>query len=478
MHERSVDVAIIGAGTAGLTARRSALASGAKSVVMIDGGPLGTTCARVGCMPSKLLIAAADAAHHIEAASTFGVVSAGHRVDGPAVMKRVQVERDRFAGFVQRSIAAMPEEEVLRGWARFESPTRLQVRRLDGGSVTIDAKTVVIAAGTEPWIPPEFRDCHDRVLTNESVFELPDLPESIAVLGTGVIGLELGQAMHRLGVRTRLFNLSTRVGPLRDPDMQALSRQIFEAKLNLSLGIRDLRAEPVAGGVQLSWTDEAGHAQRETFSHVLAATGRRPNLERLGLDALELPRDEKGYPRFDHRTMQIGETPLFLAGDFSLERSLLHEAADEGRIAGSNAARFPEVEAQTRRTPLGIVFTEPNVATVGTPIEDLDAKLHAFGEIDYSDQGRARVMAVNEGAVRIWGDLECGRLVAAEMIGPRAEHTAHLLAWAIQQGMTVDRALEMPFYHPVIEEGIRTALQSLSKALKHRGRKENCSPGV
>src|SRR5690606_910234 len=121
-------------------------------------------------------------------------------------------------------------------------------------------------------------------------------------------------------------------------EMQSLTRKLFESKLDLELEIEALDAHSVEDGIELSWKSAEGEARRERFEYVLAATGRRPNLERLGLGAAKLPLDEDGHPNFDHRTMQIGDTPIFLAGDFSLERALLHEAADEGRIAGTNAA--------------------------------------------------------------------------------------------------------------------------------------------
>lgn len=479
MTTREVDVAIIGAGTAGLTARRAALANGAREIVMIEGGPYGTTCARVGCMPSKLLIAAAEAKHHADTAEAFGIrIDSRPRADGQAVMKRVQSERDRFTGFVERAVDDFPAEQKIRGWASFTGPNELQVALEAGGEMTVKAKAIVVATGTEPFVPPAFRGLEDRILTNETVFELETLPESMAVIGAGVIGLELGQAFHRLGVRVTFLSRSDRVGPVQDPDLQEVARGIFSEELDIHLNARWVEAQRKGEQVELTWTGADGKSHNGRFEYVLAATGRRPNLERLRLDRAGIELDEHGMPRFDHADMQVGDSPIFVAGDFVGERTLLHEAADEGRIAGENAARYPRVVRQARRTPLGIMFTDPNMAGVGLSYSELDPKRHAYGEVDYSDQGRARVMLQNKGRVRIWGEIETGRLVAAYMIGPRVEHTAHLLAWSIQQGMTVDEALDMPFYHPVIEEGIRTALRGLAHAIKHADRSEaDFSPG-
>jgi dihydrolipoamide dehydrogenase len=421
-------------------------------------------------MPSKLLIAAAEAKHHSDHATVFGVrheVEA--QVDGPAVLKRVQDERDRFVGFVVRAVDEIPDEQKIRGWASFSGPGRLQVALEGGGEMHIKARAVVVAAGTEVWTPPPFRGLGDRLLSNESIFELKDLPTSVAVAGSGVIALELGQALSRLGVRVTFLNRSRRVGPVRDPRMLLLAREIFDRELDLQLAVSEIQAARQADGkgVELSWKDERGETREAQFEYVLSAAGRRPNLKRLGIERAGVEIGEDGLPTFDPQSMQVADSAVFLAGDLTMERALLHEAAEEGRIAGENAARFPATTRHARHTRLAIVFSDPNMATVGLPFRDIDTGRHACGEVDYSDQGRSRVMAQNRGAVRIWGEIDSGRLVGAEMIGPRVEHTAHLLAWAIQQDMTVDRALEMPFYHPVIEEGIRTALRNLAHAIKH-----------
>jgi len=145
---------------------------------------------------------------------------------------------------------------------------------------------------------------------------------------------------------------------------------------------------------------------------------------------------------------------------------LLHEAADEGRIAGENAARFPEVQPGLRRAPLGVVFTDPQIAIVGGGFAGLHAHAIAAGEVSFEDQGRSRVMLRNHGHLRVYGDPDSQRFLGAEMVGPDAEHIGHLLAWALQAKMTVPQMLEMPFYHPVVEEGLRTALRDLDAHIR------------
>ncbi|HEX5658554.1 MAG TPA: FAD-dependent oxidoreductase, partial [Polyangiales bacterium] len=182
------DVAVIGAGSAGLQASREVQRAG-KSWLLIESGPYGTLCARSGCMPSKLLIAAADTARRVRRASLFGVQVAPDqiKIDRRAVMDRVRRERDRFVEINARNTEALPAENRLRGHARFVGP-----RELDVDGTRVKAKAIVIATGSRPTVPRELSRLGDALLTSDSLFDLEELPESMAVFGTGAIGLELG----------------------------------------------------------------------------------------------------------------------------------------------------------------------------------------------------------------------------------------------------------------------------------------------
>ncbi len=477
MKTREVDVAIIGAGTAGSNARRAAQEAGA-DVVMIEGGPYGTTCARVGCMPSKLLIAAADVANAMRHAEMFGIRGGTPQIDGRAVMDRVRRERDRFVGFVVESVDDLPDEMKIRGYARFIDPNTLQV----DDHTQVKAKAMVIATGSSPWIPPALADLGDRVIVNDDVFAWQELPRSVAVIGMGVIGLELGQALHRLGVETTCLTPSKRIGSLSDPVIQGKAIEIFGSELNLSTSITDLEAARDGDGVLVKWKDSGGESHQTRVEYVLASAGRRPNLDELDLAQVGIELGPNGYPTSDHRTGQIGDRNIFIAGDVSGFRPLLHEAADEGRSAGENAALFPDVRSHPRRTALAVVFSDPNIASVGQSFPELNQEEVSIGEVSYDDQGRSRVMGKNRGHVRIYAKNECGTLIGAEMLGPRVEHTAHLLSWAMQQSLTVEQTLAMPFYHPVVEEGIRTGLRDLAAKLKLGARPPahdlDCGPGA
>lgn len=458
---RKVDVAIIGAGTAGMSAYREAKKY-AEQVVLIEGGNYGTTCARVGCMPSKLLIAAAESAYAIQQAPGFGVHAASIRIDGKQVMARVKSERDRFVGFVIDSVENFPEADRIRGYARFKDAHHLEI---DNG-VQVEAKSIVIATGSSPFVPPILSDLGERLLLNDDIFELNDLPKSVAVFGAGVIGLELGQALHHLGVKIQLFGVRHNVGGIQDPVIQEKAIEIFQSEFAFQPDARVQSVTRVEGGVEITWLDTRDQIQSEIYEYALAAAGRRPNLAKLGLDALGVELDQAGLPPFDSDTLQISDLPVFLAGDVNNVMPLLHEAADDGKIAGFNAAHYPDIKAGQRRSKLGIVFSHPQIAGIGTTYKYLDPNQIVIGQVSFENQGRSRVMLENKGMLRVYADKATGKFIGAEMLGPRAENIAHLLAWAHQQEMSIEQMLGMPFYHPVIEEGLRTALQDAARQLK------------
>jgi dihydrolipoamide dehydrogenase len=488
MSLSTVDIAIIGAGTAGLSAYREARKH-TDRIALIEGGPFGTTCARVGCMPSKLLIAPAEARHRLQVLPEFGISSDGGTVDGVAVMRRVRAERDRFVGFITESMRSFDPKHVLRAQARFVDPHTLQLAAVDASDSSPDragqlrAERIIIATGSRPVIPEMLRAAGDRLIVNDDVFEWQDLPASVAIFGAGVIGIELGQALHRLGVRVRIFGRDGKIAGLSDPIVRAYAAGHFSKEMPISLDARDVRIRREPDAVIVDFIDDDGGALSERFECVLAAAGRISNVDRLALENSGLNLGPRGIPLFDVQTMQTSQSHIFIAGDSAGDRPILHEAADEGHLAGQNAASFPEVYKHSRRTPLGIVFCDPQAAFAGQRYEQLQAQgvEFAVGEVSFEDQGRSRVMLVNHGLLRVYGEKETGLLLGAEMLGPSNEHIAHLLAWAIQMRLTVNEVLELPFYHPVVEEGLRTALRELNLALgmgpKPPLRCLDCGPG-
>jgi len=448
------DVAVIGAGTAGLAAERSARRQGARTL-LIDPDFRGTLCANTGCMPSKLIIAAATVAHRARKADVFGIRTGDIAVDGVAVMDRVRRERDKFAKATRSSFDDLPAGTCIEARARFTGPTELALENGD----TVSARSVVIATGSYPSLPKPFQELGLLALTNETLFELETLPSSLAVIGGGAIGLELAQAMARLDVYTVLFDHADTIGPARHPEVQRAIADVIGAELPLHLGV-DVSAQVEDGKVRIQWSG-ASEGSR-LFDRVLVATGRPPQLADLELEATGLELDEHGIPVFDRTTMQCGDAPIFLAGDANADAAVLHEASNEGSVAGRNAVAFPAVSAVARTPPFTLTFTDPPLAILGAPPETGGVA----GCASFADQGRAKVEARARGLIRLYAAARDGRLIGAELFCPGADHMSHLLAHAIQRGETARDVLEMPFYHPTFEEGLKSALRDICARMR------------
>ncbi|ODN43935.1 dihydrolipoyl dehydrogenase [Piscirickettsia litoralis] len=453
-----VDFAIIGTGTAGMAAYRE-VSKFTQNIALLEAGEYGTTCARVGCMPSKLLIAPANACHKMTKISSFGLEVNPARVNGKAVMQRVRDERDRFVGFVKEAVAGFNPKHLIQQRAKFKNDHELILA--DGRIV--QAERIIIATGSQPYIPEELKAAGSRLMTNDDVFYWQDLPKSIAVFGAGVIGLELGQALHRLNVNIELFGRNHVIGMITDPDINQYALKTFQNEFTFHGQADVLAITENSNNVAIRFIDDKNIEQTREFEYILAATGRVANVYDLGLENTSLELNSRGVPIYDSLSMQCGKSHIFIAGDASGDLPLLHEAADEGKLAGENAGRFPEVFKHKRHTALGVAFTDPQLAIIGQSYRQLSESAIEFkvGKVSFEDQGRSRVMLVNKGRLHVYGECGTGRLLGAEIFGPSAEHLAHLLAWSIQSNLTVIDVLHMPFYHPVIEEGLRTALRDL-----------------
>ena len=448
MDERQCDVAIIGAGTAGLKAWKAATTAGA-SVIVIDDSAQGSTCTAVGCMPSKLLIAAGRAAKRAREAGLFGIAVAGVSVDGPAVLTRLRRERDDFDRSVREIYEGIPAADRIDGTARFTAPGVLAV-----GDRQITAKTVIIATGSAPTVPPPLQPLGDLVHTNDTIFEIADLPRRMAVVGAGALGLELAQAFARLGVEVTVLDKSDTVGNLADPEAEQVARAGLEQDLTIHLGI-EIEAERHGDNAVLRWTGDSNGSVEVDL--VLAAAGRKPRLEDLDLKAAGLPLDDEGVPCFDHPSHRTDDPQVYIAGDAGGWRPVLHEASRGGLIAGTLAAGGGDAPPQTPK--LQIAFTEPNMVQVGTGFASLPDDA-AIATARSADNGRARVDGDPDGIVRLYADKD-GKLLGGTIVANGGEHLGQSLAIAVELGCSASQLADLPWYHPTLEEMLQQAARCL-----------------
>lgn len=463
---RKVSVAIIGAGTAGQNAYRQA-SKMFDDVVIINEGFWTTTCIAVGCMPSKLLIAAADRAHDANHSTEFGIHTTT-KIDGKQVMQRVRDERSHFASYIKKQVDSWPDHKKIAGHAQINEQGLIEVN-----DELIEATQIIVATGSSPFIPDGWADkLGDAILTSDTVFELTELPKSLAVIGTGSIGLELAQAFERLGVDVTLFNQDKRVAGLQDEDINNKAIDCLSRELTMHLGskIKDVgnqAAEKDKGAVAfIDYEDSAGEARQWQGEYVLVATGRRNNIKQLGVENLGVELDDKNRPKnLSKKTGQIGDSNIYIVGDANAHIPLLHVASDEGYSSGSMVCKNND-DAYIRppAIPFSIVFCSPQIVNVGKSLPEIqqDSDLeYVIGRVSFDNQGRSRVMGVNCGLLHIYGCKKTDRVLGASMVGPDAEYIGHILATAITNDLSVKEMLDTPFYHPTILEGLRTALRDV-----------------
>ncbi|EGV18853.1 dihydrolipoyl dehydrogenase [Thiocapsa marina] len=452
------DVAIIGAGHAGLNAVKE-VRKLTDNWVLINGGPLGTTCARIGCMPSKVAIHLADNFQSRRRFERYGIHGADAlALDQTSALEHVRDLRDTFVDLVLANTTdEMDDEHLLEGYAEFIDAGRLRV-----GDREIRADSVIIATGAKSMVPSPWQERFgDGILTVDTLFEQESLPKSVAVIGLGPIGVEIGQAMHRLGVDVTGIDHGKQLSRIPDPEVNRAAIDILQREFPVWLG-HESRIERCDAGFRVYSGERVAEVEK-----LFLAVGRHPHLGPLRLERLNVPLDPHGVPMHDPETLRIGRLPVYLAGDSAGGIASLQMAAEQGRIAGYNAVhRRPRRLA--RKTPMAILFTDPNIALVGQRWDTLDHDRTAVALQRFGPVGRALIMGQNRGVLRVYADRRSHRILGAAMIGPRCEHLAHLLAWAIECRLTVERTLEMPFYHPVIEEALQDALLELDKELSTR----------
>ena len=449
------DLIIIGAGSAGFSAYKEAIQH-TDNLLIINDGPWDTMCARVGCMPSKVLISSANQLHDAQTLEKVGI-KATVQADTSQVMRHVRTLRDSFTAATKKQADSWKAEHKISGKAQFIDAHTVQVN-----GKTYRSKSFVIAVGSTPKINQEWQtELKERFLTSDTIFELPQLPKSMAVVGSGVIALELAQAMQRLGVNVTVFARSQQLGSLTDPNLQELAQKEISKELNILFETLPQQVKRTEAGVEIIYGSNT-----ITIDYLLNATGRTSYLTTLRLENINTDyKDIKKLP-LHPQTKQLDKLPIFIVGDAYPTLPVQHEASQEGKLAVQNC--FGKVKSITSLTPLTITFSSPEMATCGKTYQQLKDENIKFvtGTASYEDQGRAKVLGKNKGALKIYANPSNGIILGAEIFVEHAEHLAHLLAWSMTDHATVDALLEQPFYHPTLQEGIRTALRDLKQQIQ------------
>ena len=451
------DLIVIGAGSAGFSAAITA-ADADRRVALIGHGTIGGTCVNFGCVPSKFMVRAAETQHAARAASRFAGIEAQARVtDWPAL---VQAKRDLVAALRgKKYIDILPQYENI---TYIEGAARLEGGGVRVGEALLSAPNILIATGGRPSLPPIPGIEDVETLDSTSVLELDALPESLTVLGGGYIGVELAQVMARLGVRVTVVCRS-RLLPKVEPEVSAALAQAFEAEgIELVSGISYDRIDQDTGGVTVHVVKD-GKPVEIRSEKLLAATGRAPNTDKLGLAEAGVALDGQGAIVVGD-DMQTSKPGVYSAGDVTDRDQFVYMAAYGAKVAINNALGLAPMRYDNSAMPW-VVFSDPQVAGVG--LTEAEA-LAAGHEVKTSVLGlenvpRALAALDTRGLIKLVADAKTDRLLGGQIIAPEGSDSIQTLVMALKVGMTTKALGETIFPYLTTVEGMKLAAQTFDK---------------
>jgi dihydrolipoamide dehydrogenase len=452
--EDRYDVAVIGAGPGGYVAALRAAQLGLK-VAVIEKEFVGGTCLNIGCIPSKALLDATHLLAEIRRASVFGIQAEGVEVDFAAMQRhKARVVKTLTTGV--RGLLRRHKVDLIEGAARFVERDVVEVETRDGGRDVVRADNVIIATGSvEAELPPVPFD-GERVLSSRGILDLEEVPETLVVVGGGYIGLEMSSVYSRLGSRVIVLEMMDGVLPEMDRELAETAHKLLaEQGLDIRTGARVTGAEVGGDRVEVSYEID-GNSETVTADRVLVSIGRRPATAGLGLEAIGLEIDDRGFLTVDHG-MRTGVPGVYAIGDVVSTPMLAHVASEEGVVAAECIAG-EDATMEYDAIP-AVVFTAPELASVGLTEEEAEALGHELriGRFPFRGNGRARALDDVEGWVKVIADAGSDRILGVHCVGPDAGHLIHEAVVAMgYAGYAEDLALTV-HAHPTLSEAFKEA---------------------
>jgi pyruvate/2-oxoglutarate dehydrogenase complex dihydrolipoamide dehydrogenase (E3) component len=439
------DLVVVGAGSGGYAAARTARALGA-NVALVDHGPLGGLCILKGCMPSKALIASSDRAHDVRVAERLGVDAAEPEIDFAHIMAR---KRSLVEGFAGERIGQLMAYPVYAGAARFESATELRV----GDDVTLNAGSFIIATGSvvAPPVIPGLKET--GYVDSDAALSLERRPSSLIVLGGGYVAAELGQFYARVGVPTTFVLRAPHVLSTEDDDVgDALTAALRADGMAVETCAQVDRVERAGERKRVSYTQH-GRQHSVEADEILYALGRVPNIEGLNLEAAGITYHAITGVEVD-ATMRTANSLIFAVGDVTGVYPLVHVAIYQGELAARNAVNGTDDRADYSLQKTHAIFTDPQVAIAGQTEKDLlrAGVDYVAGSYPFADHGKAMVLDKLVGFVKMMAAPRDGRILGAAVVGSHGSDLIHEVVVAMNYGATVYDFLKVPHIHPTMAE--------------------------
>ncbi|MFP6851311.1 MAG: dihydrolipoyl dehydrogenase [Pseudomonas sp.] len=455
------DVLIIGGGPGGYNAAIRAGQLGLKVACIEGRETLGGTCLNVGCMPSKALLHASEL---YEAAASGELNNLGVEVTPTLNLTQMMKQKDESVTALTKGIEFLFRKnkvEWIKGWGRLNGPGKVTVTQADGSVRELQAKDIVIATGSEPSPLPGVTVDNQRILDSTGALALPKVPKHLVVIGAGVIGLELGSVWRRLGSEVTVVEYLDRICPgLDDETAKTLQRTLSKQGMRFKLATKVSAAKADADGVSLSLEPAAGgEIEQLQADYVLVAIGRRPYTAGLGLETVGLTTDKRGM--LENQQHRSSVPDIWIIGDVTSGPMLAHKAEDEAiacieRIAGHAA------EVNYGAIP-GVIYTKPEVATVGKTEEQLKAEGRAYkvGKFPFTANSRAKINHEAEGFVKVLADERTDQILGVHIIGPSAGELIGEYCVALEFSASAEDIALICHPHPTRSEALRQAAMNV-----------------
>ncbi len=458
------DFAVIGGGSAGFNAARVAVAAGLR-VAVIDGArDLGGLCILRGCMPSKTLLYMAEVLHLAQKGRTFGLKIPSARADMKAMHARKRRLIAEFADYRLQALQA-GKFELIRAQARFADPHTLELS--DGRRIR--ARHILIGTGSKVSVPPIPGLATTPTWTSDDVLDLDFIPPSVIVLGGGIVACELAQFLNRIGSRVTLIQRSPNI--LRDHSEAAsttVQKAFVDEGIQLFAGtqLEDIRSD--SRGVQVRFQHD-GRLITRRAAHLFNALGREPNTAGLNLAAAGIKTRPNGQIIIN-RWQQTNVPHIYAAGDCSGPHEIVHIAIQQGELAARHAAGLKNLKPVDWSLLLNVVFTDPQLATIGRLEAELDEKgvKYLAASYPFNDHGKSILMDANYGYVKVIAEPKRGRILGAEIVGKDAGELIHAFSGPLAMKATVFDLLRAPWYHPTLAEIITYPLEEIADQIKAR----------
>ena len=459
---KEYDFICIGGGSAGFNAARVAAGLGRKVAVVDGAKQLGGLCILRGCMPSKTLLYSAEILHHARHADRFGIRLRGAHAD----MKAVHARKKRIiADFARYRVDALESGkfDLYRAYARFTDPHTLELS--DGR--TIRGRHFLIGTGSRISVPPIPGLREAKAWTSDDVLDLDFLPKSVIVLGGGIVACELAQYLRRMGSQVTLVQRSPNILRDHSDDASRVVQAAFRDEgIELFTDTSLKSVESGRGGFSVRFEHD-GRLVTRRAAHLFNALGRQPNTAGLELDAAGVKTRADGQVIIN-RWQQTSAPHIYAAGDCSGPHEIVHTAIAQGELAARHAAKVRGLKPVDWSLLLNVVFTDPQLATIGRLERELDAAdvKYVTASYPFNDHGKSILMEANYGYVKVIAEPKRGRILGAEIVGKDAGELIHAFSTPLAMRATVGDMLRAPWYHPTLAEIITYPLEEIAEKLR------------